>query len=326
MSMSTRGFSVVAGVVLLAAGSFEGMQSGASGAGLDRPVIDPDFAFEDVGGQFALALMHRSGAATVATGDGVKVAVLDGGFDLSHEYLDGRLGAQWDAYAEDAFAEDIGNDVDDDGSDGADDFVGHGTFVAGLILAAAPDAEILPIRVLDDEGNGGIPALVRGIDKAVELGADVINLSMVVPSMSGALEEAIDDAIAAGVTIVCAAGNSASGPFSDSYLRDRSIVVSACTDSLTIPAWAPNLSLVEVFAPGVGIVGPVGGDTADSYGTWDGTSFSCAFVAAAAALVLEDAPDTTPSAMTSLLMESVDAVDGAEPRSRGCIDMEDAVQ
>src|SRR6185295_739999 len=189
--------------------------------------------------------------------------------------------AQWDAFDQDASAQDLGDALDGDGDGRADDFVGHGTFTSGLVLACAPDASIVAIRVLDDEGRGNEAALARGIDKARELGADVINLSLVAPTAGPALRDALDAAVDAGIVLVVSAGDDPIGPFNSTFLCEHAIVVGAIDDTMTVPSFSPNSSMVDVFAPGVDIVGPLGGSIANSYAGWTGTSFSAPFVSAA---------------------------------------------
>ena len=104
-------------------------------------------AVEDLG----LGEAHAS-----SDGADVLVAVLDTGIDASHQALGGRTVAGWDYVDDDASSTDepCGCDSDADGSpDGA---VGHGTFVAGTISLVAPGAAILPMRVLDGDGQGSL--------------------------------------------------------------------------------------------------------------------------------------------------------------------------
>ena len=107
----------------------------------------------------------------MATGDGVLVAVLDGGFNLAHPDIAKRISKDaYDAIDLDDDPNDGGNGVDDDLDGTVDDAVGHGTFVASMVLLAAPDATILPIRIVDDEGYGTEKEIVDGIEYAVEKG------------------------------------------------------------------------------------------------------------------------------------------------------------
>lgn len=296
------------------------------GAPSSYPTIIDDQRGPDVPVQGAMGLISAGAAAAYATGAGVHVAVLDGGFDLRHQFLSGHLGGQWDALDQDPYAQDLGNLVDDDNDNATDANVGHGTFVAGLIIACAPNAVVHPIRVLDDEGHGSPAALARGIDRAVELGAKVVNMSLVATDMTPQLESSIQAAVDAGVILVSSAGNDPAGAFDAPFLRDRSITVGAVNGNLAVAGFSPNQALVDVFAPGVDVLGPLGGATLNVYATWSGTSFASAFVSAAAALVKEHHPAMGFVAMRNRLAAATDAVTGATPSDRGSIDLLEAVQ
>jgi subtilisin family serine protease len=275
----------------------------------------------DVPAQAAFAAVSAAPALQYATGSGVKVAVLDGGFDLRHEFLQGHLGAQFDALDMDAFAQDLGNGVDEDGDGVTDSFVGHGTFVAGLIAAAAPGAVILPIRVLNDEGDGDPDALARGILTAVALGADVVNLSLVSTCTTTQLQNALQTAVDAGVVIVVAAGDERMGPFNAQFLHDRAITVGAVDAALCVPAFSPNCAVIDLYAPGVDVIGPLGGAVQNSYARWTGTSFSCPLVSAAAALVRQGHAGIGLAAMRTRLTAATNAVSGPNPAGCGSIDL-----
>jgi subtilisin family serine protease len=281
---------------------------------------------DDVPAQESFRAVAAAPALRTATGAGVVVAVLDGGFDLRHEFLKGHLGAQFDALDMDDCAQDLGNGIDDDGDGITDGFVGHGTFVAGLVLAAAPDVTILPIRVLNDEGDGDPASLARGITTAVSLGADVVNLSLTATCVTPQLQTALQLAVDSGVVIVVAAGDFPNGPYDAQFLHDRAINVGAVDASLTVAAFSPcTPSTVDVYAPGVDVVGPLGGAVADSYATWTGTSFSVPLVSAAAALVRQEHPKMGLADMRTRLMAATNAVSGANPSGRGAIDFLEAV-
>jgi thermitase len=104
-------------------------------------------------------------------GRGVKIAVIDSGIDLSHPAFAGRLApaSEWKDF------------VDNDNvpqETGSGNGFGHGTGVAGVILQVAPNATILPIRVLEADGTGDLDDVVTAIDWAMQKGAKVINLSL----------------------------------------------------------------------------------------------------------------------------------------------------
>src|SRR6185295_3128117 len=87
-----------------------------------------------------------------------------------------------------------------------DDGYGHGTTMAGLVLAVAPDASILPVRVLDSESVGTAGRVAAGIRYAVANDADVINLSLGGGPRSSAIENQIEAALLEGVIVVAASG------------------------------------------------------------------------------------------------------------------------
>jgi RimJ/RimL family protein N-acetyltransferase len=100
-----------------------------------------------------------------------------------------------------------------------DDF--HGTHVASTIAEATNNREgvaglafgcaIMPVKVLDEEGNGSFFNVAEGVDFAVRGGAKVINLSLGGPDASATMRQAVDRAVQAGVTVVAAAGNDSRG-------------------------------------------------------------------------------------------------------------------
>ncbi|MBV9959755.1 MAG: S8 family serine peptidase, partial [Acidobacteria bacterium] len=103
----------------------------------------------------------------------IVVAVLDTGIDLNHPAFAGRLVAPSDMY------DFVGNDPDpsEEGSAEIGPY-GHGTHVAGLIAMVAPDAKIMPLRVLGADGKGDFFRLAEAIKFALAHGANVINLSL----------------------------------------------------------------------------------------------------------------------------------------------------
>src|SRR2546423_853426 len=125
--------------------------------------------------QWGLDMIQADAAHSTSTGSGVVVAVIDTGVLASHEDLAGRLAAGRD------FIQQPNDDTPQDEN-------GHGTHVSGIIAAdanngkgiegVAPEAKILPIRVLDANGEGDTDTVAKGIDYAVAQHVDVINLSL----------------------------------------------------------------------------------------------------------------------------------------------------
>ena len=289
--------------------------------GTDWPQLNAVQA--DIASQEAMTDVLAGQASSKATGAGIKVAVLDGGFDTSHEAVSPAILGGYDAIDDDNDVDDLGNGIDDD-NDGLTDLnVGHGTFVASLIHAVAPDAKILPIRVLDDEGHGTNLALWLGISKAVSEGADVINMSLVADTMPQGLMDAIDDATDADITMVISAGNDPAGPLNDGYMANHAVVVGGVDNNGALLSWSPTGGTVDVYAPAEGILGAIGGagPDANSYATWDGTSFAAAFVSAGAALAKELDSSLTSAQMEAHLKGCVSPMTGANPPAEGIIDL-----
>ncbi|HEX2239602.1 MAG TPA: S8 family serine peptidase [Actinomycetota bacterium] len=158
-----------------------------------------------------------------ATGEGAVIAVVDSGIDLTHPELEAKTVFTGDA----DFIDDRPpcQSSEDDGCDpdGPQDEFGHGTHVAGIaaattgnlegIAGVARAASVLPVRVLDAQGNGTTTQIAAGVRFAADQGAEVINLSLAYDSIEGLVGEldplysAIDDAWESGAVIVASAGN-----------------------------------------------------------------------------------------------------------------------
>jgi len=211
-----------------------------------------------------------------ATGRGVTIAVLDGGFNTAHPMIAGRISA----YGFDAIDLDFNPNDDGDGKDGdldgqVDEGLGHGTFVAGMVLQAAPNATIIPVRVADDEGYAASKHIAAGIEYAIKMKVDVINLSLQAGERSESIGVLLDRATKAGIVIVGSAGND--GKVVDGLIAERkdTICVGA-VDKNDVIAGFSNFSgkkvELTVFAPGVGLYGPVGWPARSAMGLGSGTS------------------------------------------------------
>src|SRR5258706_16084593 len=96
--------------------------------------------------------------------------------------------------------------MDDDGNGTADEFVGHGTHVSGIIVTEAPGVQIMPIRVLNSDGVGTYWEVAAGIRYAVDHGAKIINMSLSAPRLTPSLSDALNYAVVHGAIVVAAAG------------------------------------------------------------------------------------------------------------------------
>ena len=187
------------------------------------------------------------------------------------------------------------------------------------MLAGAADATVLPIRVLDDEGWGSPLAVAEAIQHAIDQRADVINMSLVVPSTTPMVRDAILAALDAGVVVVSAAGNERSWQ-NDPQLARRVITVGATEPGGDVAAFSVTGSHVHVYAPGVAILGALGGARQNDYATWQGTSFAAPFVAALAAIVRQETPGLTPEQLRQIVIDASVPLDAARSPGRGRLD------
>ncbi len=284
----------------------------------DVPILGSDL-LSSIRTQPALAALGLAAAHARSTGGGVLVAVVDSGVDLSHPYLAGRiLPGGFDFVGGDPDPTDVRNGRDDDGDGLVDEQYGHGTFVASLVLAVAPDAMLLPVRVLDGDGIGTASSVAAGILWAVSAGARVINVSVDIPQSPEVVKEAIDAAKRAGVVVVAAAGNHALNVVIWPARYSEVLAVSASDGVGVLAPFSNRGSDVDLVAPGVLLVGAMPLDLGLA-GTarWSGTSFAAPLVAGAAALVLSLEPGFTPSEVIGRLRETALPVDGLNPGLAG---------
>ena len=140
-------------------------------------------------------------------GTGIKVAVIDTGVDFNHPDLfgwgpDGKVVGGYNFIREDELPLDTN---------------GHGTQVAGIIAAdgqaigVAPKAKILAYKVSEDGEGVSSELIIRAIEKAIEDGADIINISLGVNKTNAKIDRAVNIALEAGIFVVTAAGNDGPG-------------------------------------------------------------------------------------------------------------------
>jgi len=244
----------------------------AGGADFDIPPKDPDYGL-----QWALPHIQAEQAwGEMGELAGKTVAVIDTGVCGNHEDLQGRV-------------LDNGYDfVDDD--DDPDDIFGHGCSVAGIIAANidngigiagfAPNAAILPVRVLGRGGSGSMADVAAGIVYAADNGADIINLSLGSAVGSQLTREAVEHAIEKGLTVIASAGNSG-GSLPGYPARYEGVVAVGAIDEGGSRSsfsnrggdiWAPGRDVHTIYLD-------------DSYKKLNGTSFSAPYVAAMAAVL-----------------------------------------
>ena len=232
-----------------------------------------------------LTQVHRHG-----TGAGPTVALVDTGVRADAAGLGGRVTARGAA---------------------GDDCVGHGTFLAGLIVGegwgrtrlpgVAPGATLLALRGTDQNGSADAALVAQAVRDATAAGADVIVVGVALPKRDEELTSAVAEAVDAGAVVVAAAtpdppnaGSRGETPTRTYWPAGEPGVLSVA-DMLPTGA-RPDDALptdgVDLVAPGAGVVS--GGPRGDGHYLGAGASVAAAYTAGTAALVRAARPDDTP--------------------------------
>ncbi|MFA9463424.1 MAG: S8 family serine peptidase [Velocimicrobium sp.] len=240
-------------------------------------------------------------------GEGVVVAVLDTGIDITHEDLKDNIYTNQNEIPN--------NFIDDDGNGLIDDVNGwdfiensnfvhnqeasneewHGTSVAGIIAAKdnnnvgitgiAPEAKILPLKVFEN-GVAYTSDIIIAIEYAEKMGAKIMNCSWGSPENNPALQEAIENS---SMLFVCAAGNNHENldisPVFPAAYENKNIITVASINSRGILSASSNYGkmAIDVAAPGEHIISTF---PENQYNSTSGTSMAAAFVSGEAALIL----------------------------------------
>ncbi len=241
--------------------------------------------------QYALAKMRIAEAHRLATGEAVRVAVIDSMVDATHPELAGAVTAAFDPAGGKATPHT------------------HGTGVAGILAARsqltgiAPRVEVLAIRAFTGErgkpgADGTTFHIVQGIDWAAAQGARVVNMSF-----AGPRDELLGRILAAarrrGIVLVAAAGNA--GPTSQPLYPaadENVIAVSASDAEDRIYPVSNRGGHICVAAPGVDILMPAPGN---AYQLSSGTSMAAPHVAGVVALLLQAQPTLMPEEVRTAL-------------------------
>lgn len=234
--------------------------------GLDR-ISHKEFSSTDGSGTGSYVFNNHGGANTT-------LYILDSGVRADHREFNGRV--RWGA-----------NYVDDESNDDQ----GHGTIIAGIAagynVGVAKFANIVSVKVIDSQRRASISRIIQGISWIIDDHQSnpgqksVINYSAV-GSISSSRSLAIQQAVAAGIMLVTAAGNSNDdacnyGP-SNMGTQDGVIAVGALNYTNSAAEFSNFGTCVSVYAPGVSILSS-SNDTSSSYKYTSGTSMSSPFVA-----------------------------------------------
>ena len=226
-----------------------------------------------------------------ATGSGVNVYIIDTGVRRTHSQFGGRVVPAFSSIS-DAY--------------GPDGCQWHGTHVAGTVggadVGVAKGVTLYSVRVLDCTGNGTTSGVIAGIDWVAtnRIRPAVANMSLEA-SFSQALNDAIQRAIDAGVTVVVAAGNFSTDAcqFSPASVPGA-ITVGATSSDDAMATYSNSGACVDLYAPGSGILSAWNSDDV-AMGTATGTSMASPHVAGAAALYLQTNPSASPAEVASAL-------------------------
>ncbi|MFC4768487.1 S8 family peptidase [Effusibacillus consociatus] len=224
------------------------------------------------------------------------VAVIDSGSNLSNENVLPGYNAINDT-----------TDVKDDS--------GHGTTITSLILKVAPQSKILPVKVMDEKKEQDPAIVAKGINLAIENGAQVINLSLAVPNESPELKQAILHATNKGIPVIAATGNDSREELP--FPANMSSVISVIArDINNVDVAFSNVSSCKksVSAPGVHL------RTEDGFKS--GTSFAAALVTGTVSLIKSSREDLDVKTIQAILEQT--SVDGSD-FSYGLIQADQAV-
>ncbi|MAF91259.1 MAG: alkaline serine protease [Bdellovibrionaceae bacterium] len=304
----------------------------------------PNWHHDDVNSHYAWDNNYK--------GQGVLVAVIDSGVDISHPDLDGQI------YTNNA--EIPNNGIDDDRNGYVDDYQGfdffnesgnvtdpngHGTHVAGIIAGLhqsspgnplsgtngvygiAPGVKILPIRFMSSTGSGDLADAIKAVGYAADQGASIINASWGASVCSGTLYEKIAEVESKGVLFVAASGNSSNNAdnypeYPGAFIANNILSVAATSDIGAL-AWFSNygLSTVDVGAPGEDIysLAPNSGVK-----TLSGTSMATPLVAGMAAILKSVKPSASYAELKDVIEKSVDNSQ-IQVRTRGTVNVKSAL-
>src|SRR5690349_16467271 len=229
-----------------------------------------------------------------ATGSGVKAYIIDTGIRATHTQFGGRVISGFTAI--------------NDGL-GTNDGNGHGTHVSGTVggstYGVAKNVTLVAVRVLDSSGSGTNSGVIAGVDFVTsdhQAGQPAVANMSLGGGASSALDTAVSNSIADGVTYAIAAGNSNVDACTTSPARVASaLTVGATTISDARASFSNFGTCLDIFAPGNNITSSWNtSDTATN--TISGTSMATPHVTGVAALFLETNPTASPATVAAAII------------------------
>ncbi|MEM7127733.1 MAG: S8 family peptidase [Chloroflexota bacterium] len=287
-------------------------------------------------------------------GNGVGVAIVDTGIAI-HDDLMNELGLSR-VISQVQYSSVSGN---------IDDFYGHGSHVAGVIggngamsggghIGIAPKANLIDVKVIDDQGVGSIADVIAGLQWVLEhkdkFNIRIANLSLsskVAESyLTNPLNAAVETLWFNGIVVVVSAGNTGTGsiypPANDPFVITVGATDDRGTPDVTDDQLAPysahgvtesGFQKPEIVAPGTNLISLLASDDSNlafanpshkisgvdgnHYFRMTGTSMAAAVVTGAIALLLEDEPHLTPDQVKHRLLSTATPLVGAPPGSVG---------
>ena len=234
-----------------------------------------------------------------ATGEGVRVCILDSGVELDHPLV---------GTVQRSVAVTSTGDVVTIADDDAGDLCGHGTACAGIVRSFAPGCELTSVRVLGAAYTGSAKVLLAGLEWAIEQGFDIVNMSLSTTKKQyvGRLHELADIAYFKRAMLIASAHNMPVESFPWRFASVISVGSHESEDPYAL--YANPRPPVEFFARGLNVeIAWLGGETI----TATGNSFATPHVAGLCALILSKHPDLTPFQVKSVLHLTATNVGGA---------------
>lgn len=296
------------------------------------------------------------------------IAILDSGVQINHpdlqsniwlnkrEIADNNIDDDRNGFIDDVNGWDFINNVPNPAPKFKPDFsengILHGTIIAGIAAASGNNAagvsgitwkaRIMPLKVLDDKGEGSASKVIKAVDYSVANGANIINLSFVGFGYSKGLDDAVKRAYDAGLIVVAAGGNEVGQ--GDGYYLDETPMYPVCLDGAngenrvigvaatdTIDQKATFSSFgnkcIDIAAPGVSVFSTVV-YSPDNYindrpfnkyydGYWSGTSVAVPMVSGALALIASANPALSRDEIIKALLDNTDNISRLNPNYLG---------